>query len=545
MKTTENCELFKNQIYTTHIQGYSSEGHGVCRINERAVFVPGTIRGEGWRVKILKVTKSVAYGKAEELLLEAAARISPDCPVYPRCGGCALRHMSYDEECSFKRTRVNDALARIGGLSLEVEEIRGAREITEYRNKAIYALGNGENGVVNGYFRARSHDIIPVSRCLLVPESADAATQAVLDWMRENRVPAYNEQRCSGLVRHVFVRAAQDGSVLLCLVSAGEIPNSYALVEAVRSAVPGLTGVVLNINKTRGNTVLAGRFKKLWGNDFVFERLCGLEFRLSPASFFQINTEQAQVLYDLAREFAEPADKNVLDLYCGTGTIGLSMAREARRITGAEIVEEAVKDARENARRNGIENAEFILGDALDCARELAARGERPDVIIVDPPRKGLAPGVCEAIAEMSPERVVYVSCDPGTLARDLKIFTGLGYETRRTVAVDMFPRTAHVETVVLLSKLKSTTSIEVKIDLDEMDLTKSESKATYAEIKAYVLEQTGLKVSQLYIAQVKRKHGIIERENYNTGEGKAKVPQVPEDKEKAIEGALKYFKMI
>ena len=453
MKVIENSELLKNQIFAAEITGYTSEGNGVCRINGRAVFVPRALAGERWRIKILKVTKTAVYARGEELLDPSAERIEPDCPYFPGCGGCAMRHMSYAEELRMKLARVNDAFPRVGGLELRADEIVGAPEISGYRNKAIYAVGRGANGIERGYFKARSHEIIPISRCLLVPERADAIADAVVEWMERNEIPAYDEASGRGLVRHIFTRTSEDGGALLCVVAAGELALCRELIETVRARVPEVSGIVLNINKKRGNTVLTGEFKTLWDGGGIHEKLCGLDFRLSPRSFFQVNTAQAEVLYGIVRDFARPEGETLIDLYCGTGTIGLSMARDARRIIGAEVVPEAIEDARENATRNGIANAEFLCGDALDCARSLCERGERPGVIVVDPPRKGLAPGICEAVAGMEPKRVVYVSCDPATLARDLKIFEGLGYRAQRAVAVDMFPRTAHVECVVLMTK--------------------------------------------------------------------------------------------
>ena len=453
MNVIENSELLKNHIFTADIAGYTSEGNGVCRINGRAVFVPRALSGEKWRIKILKVTKTAVYARGEELIEPSAERIESDCPYFPGCGGCTLRHMSYAEELRMKLARVNDAFMRVGGLELRADEIVGAPEISGYRNKAIYAVGRGANGIERGYFKARSHDIIPISRCLLVPERADAIAGAVVEWMERNAVSAYDETSGRGLVRHIFTRTSEDGGALLCVVATGELPKRRELVENVRACVPEISGIVLNINKKRGNTVLAGEFKTLWGGGDVHEKLCGLDFRLSPRSFFQVNTAQAEVLYGIARDFARPEGETLLDLYCGTGTIGLSMAQDARRVIGAEVVPEAIGDAHENAARNGITNAEFLCGDALDCARSLQERGESPGVIVVDPPRKGLSPGVCEAVAGMEPQRVVYVSCDPATLARDLKIFEGLGYKAQKAVAVDMFPRTAHVECVVLMTK--------------------------------------------------------------------------------------------
>lgn len=446
-------ELKKNQIYTTDILSWSSEGAGVCRIGGRAVFVPGAIPGERWAVRILKVTKTAVYGKGEELLISSPDRIEPDCPHYRKCGGCALRHMSYEAEKRFKLGRVNEAYKRIAGIELEASEIIGAEDTESYRNKAIYAVGDGP---VRGFFRPRSHDIVPIERCLIQSEASDRAAKAVCDFMAENSIAAYNEHTGKGLVRHVFTRIGRTSGVLqVTVVAAGGFGGkTIALTEAIRSACPECVSIVLNVNRTKGNTVLAGDFYTLWGSDTISDTLCGLEFELSPRSFYQINPSQAEKLYYKALEYASPDGKGlILDLYCGAGTISLCLARGCDKVIGAEIVPEAVENARENALRNGTNNAEFICADAGEAAAELLRRGEKPDAVVVDPPRKGLSPEVIEAVCGMAPERVVYVSCDVATQARDLKIFEELGYTAVKATAVDMFPRTQHVETVALLIK--------------------------------------------------------------------------------------------
>ena len=325
------------------------------------------------------------------------------------------------------------------------------------------------------------------------------------------------------------------------------LPHEAELVERLRRACPKAVGIVLGENTRRDNVILGERYRTLWGADRLEDALCGRVFRLSVPSFYQVNHEQAERLYAKAIEYAQlTGEETVLDLYCGAGTITLALAPHAKRVLGAEIVPEAIDDARENAARSGVENAEFFCGDASDVAKKLAQENLRPDVITVDPPRKGLAEDVVESIARMQPERVVYVSCDSATMARDVKRFAALGYRAVRACAVDLFPRADHVETVCLLSKLQGKEHIEIEVKMDELDLTAAEKKATYEEIKAYVLEHTGLKVSHLYIAQVKQKCGIIERENYNKPKSEdAKQPQCPPEKEKAIVSALKYFGML
>ena len=537
--------LEKNRIYRAHIDGYSSEGLGIARIDGQVVFVHGAIRGETCDVLVMKVLKNAAFGKIAALVEPSPARRTPDCPYYGRCGGCNFRHMSYDEELWAKRARVQDALPRIGGAEVTVEEILGAEQPLHYRNKSIYPISPA--GEV-GFYRARSHQVVDVEHCLIQKPEADALAQAVRDYIARFRVEPYNEATGRGLLRHLYVRTSCRGESLACLlVNGSRLPHEQELVDMLRAAAPGVCGVVLGENTRRGNAILGDRYRTLWGRDYLTDTLCGLELRLSVPSFYQVNHDQAQRLYEKALEYAGLTGRELaVDLYCGAGTITQVLARRARHVIGGEIVPEAIRDAEDSARRNGVENVEFLCGDASRLAAELRQRGLRPDVICVDPPRKGLAPDVVEAAASMEPERIVYVSCDPATLARDAARFAPLGYRPVRACAVDLFPGTAHIETVCLLSKLQSKEHIEIEVKMDEMDLTSAESKATYEEIREYVLEHTGLKVSHLYIAQVKQKYGIIERENYNKPKSEdTRQPQCPPEKEKAITEALRHFGMI
>ena len=537
--------LEKNRIYRAHIDGYSSEGLGIARIDGQVVFVHGAVRGETCDVLVMKVLKNTAFGKIAALAEPSPARRQPDCPYYGRCGGCDFRHMSYEEELWAKRARVQDALTRIGGAEVTVEEILGAEQPLHYRNKSIYPISPA--GEV-GFYRARSHQVVHVEHCLIQKPEADALAQAVRDYIARFQVEPYNEATGRGLLRHLYVRTSCRGESLACLlVNGSRLPHEQELVDMLRAAAPGVCGVVLGENTRRGNAILGDRYRTIWGRDYLTDTLCGLELRLSVPSFYQVNHDQAQRLYEKALEYAGLTGRELaVDLYCGAGTITQVLARRARHVIGGEIVPEAIRDAEDSARRNGVENVEFLCGDASRLAAELRQRGLRPDVICVDPPRKGLAPDVVEAAASMRPGRIVYVSCDPATLARDVARFAPLGYCPVRACAVDLFPGTAHVETVCLLSKLQSKEHIEIEVKMDELDLTSAESKATYEEIKAYVLEHTGLKVSHLYIAQVKQKYGIIERENYNKPKSEnAKQPQCPPEKEKAITEALRHFGMI
>ena len=442
----------KNQIVTLNIDAYSSEGDGIARLDGMAVFVKGALRGEMCRVKLLKVGKTAAWGKVEQVVTPSVERQKSDCPHFPKCGGCALRHMTYGEELLMKRQRVEDALRRIGGLDITVDTIHGAENPRRYRNKAQFPV-SGKDGVSVGFYRARSHDVIDVAHCLLQQEQADAAGRAVKDWMVKCRIQPYDEIAHKGLVRHVYVRTNRKGESLVCLLCNGEkLPHEQALVERLCAALPGCVGIVLGVNTEKTNVILGQSYRTLWGQDHLYDTLCGLSFKLSVPSFFQVNPVQTEVLYGKAAEFAGLTGKEtVVDLYCGTGTISLVLARQAGKVIGAEIVPSAIEDAKENARRNGLTNAEFICADAREAAAELVRRGLKPDVISVDPPRKGMSMEVIEDIVAMQPEKVVYVSCDPATLARDCKRFAELGYETVKAEAVDMFPRTHHVETVALL----------------------------------------------------------------------------------------------
>lgn len=440
----------KNEIYPLRMEGYGSSGEGVARLDGQAVFVKGALEGELCSVQLLKVGKSAAWGKVNEILEPSPHRQAPDCPQYPKCGGCQLRHMTYAEETEMKRRRVQDALQRIGGWEGRVEVIHGAKEPDRYRNKIQFPVAEGPRV---GFFRARSHDVIDAADCLLQPLAATRLRTVFKGWMEAHHIPAYDETAHQGLVRHFYVRVNRQGQSLCAVIANGrKLPKTKELIETLRAAEPGLVGVVLSVNTEKTNVILGKEHLTLWGQDYLEDTLCGLTFRLSVPSFYQVNRDQAELLYNRALDFAGlTGEETVLDLYCGIGTITLCMARKAKKALGAEVVPSAVEDARENARRNGIENVEFFCADAGEAALQLAQRGIRPDVICVDPPRKGLAEDVVATIAQMAPSRVVYVSCDPATLGRDMKRFAALGYQLDTATAVDLFPRTVHVETAARL----------------------------------------------------------------------------------------------
>ena len=467
-----------------------------------------------------------------------------------KCGGCPMLGLDYAEQLKQKEAAVRKLVGKYG----PVAPIRGAENPCHYRNKVISTFAAGPGGkLVSGIYAAGTHKVLPVESCLLQDEVLDTVMQAVRAAASTCRYQPYNEDKGTGLLRHCLLRrGVVSGQVMVVLVTAQPVlPGAKnfvraLLAEAEKRHVP-VTTVVQNYNPRRTSVVLGEEEKVLYGKGFILDTLCGKTYALSPRSFYQINHDQTEVLYGLAVEAARLTGKEVvLDAYCGIGTIGLTAADHAKQVVGVELNRDAVRDAIGNARHNDVKNARFFAADATQWITEAAAAGQRADVIFMDPPREGSTPQFIESVARMAPKRVVYVSCNPETMARDLALLTAKGYRAEGFTPVDLFPQTAHCETVCLLSKLNAKQHIEVDIHMDELDLTDAEKKATYSEIKEYVLEHTGLKVSSLYIAQVKQKCGIIERENYNKPKSDdAKQPQCPPDKEKAIKEALKHFGMI
>ena len=534
--------LEKGSVYTAVIDGYSSEGLGIARVNGAVVFVPHAVRGEEIDLRITKVMKTSCAGEIVKIHNPSPERMEPECPYAGKCGGCAYRHLTYPEELWAKRQRVQDALTRIGGLDLTVEEILGAKNPEHYRNKSQYPVG--ADGSI-GFFQARTHKVVPIRRCLIQTEAADRTAQAVGEWMRRYKISAYDETTGKGLVRHVCVRVNRKGESLCCVVVNGnKVPREPELAAYVTAAVPHTVGVLLNSNTRRGNVILGDKYRTLFGRNYLMDTLCGLEFKLSMPSFYQVNRDQAEVLYGKALEFAGlTGNETVLDLYCGIGTITLCLAKAAKRVIGAEIVPPAIRDAKENALRNHVENAEFFCGDAADIAAKLESDGLRPDVVTVDPPRKGLAPEVIASVAAMGPEKVVYVSCDPATLGRDVKIFREFGYEAKRAAAVDMFPGTAHVETVVLLSRETNPLTVEVRMEVETGEV---KEHPTYKRIQEYVQEKYGFKVHTAYIAEVKRMVGLDMHKAPNAvKQKKHEYHPCPPEKVEAIKDALRHFGLI
>lgn len=448
--------LKKGQKHTVLCTGYTAEGAGVARIDGAVVFVPGLIAGEEAEIRIVNVGKSAAHGEALRVLTPSAHRVESDCPYFPACGGCDFRHMDYEEECSLKRQRVYDALTRIGGVFAGELPMHGAAETEGYRNKVQYPVARQEEKAVAGFYRARTHQVIGIETCRIQPDCADRLRAAVLGWMERFKIAAYDETSRSGYIRHIYLRKGfASGEVLCCIVAnCKKLPRSKELAAAICAALPEATSIVVSYNEKAGNTILGDEFETLYGSGTIEDTLCGLRFRLSPRSFYQVNHDQAEQLYEKALELAKiSSEDTVLDLYCGAGTITLCLARKAKKAFGVEIINAAIADAKENAARNGVENVEFFCADAGQAAQRFADAGQKLDVIVVDPPRKGLSADVVEAILRMAPRRVVYVSCDPATLARDVKLLCAGGYRFDRAEAFDLFPRCAHVETVALLSR--------------------------------------------------------------------------------------------
>ena len=447
--------LIKNQIYEAAICDYTAEGQGVAKIEGCAVFIPNAVCGERVRVRIEKAQKTWAAGKIVEIIEKSPHRVNRECPVAKLCGGCDFQHIDYEEESRLKAERVRVCLNRIGGEDLDRVPILAAPTCHGYRNKAQYPVSSRKGRAYAGFFKAGTHEVVENDRCLILPEEMDQVKDLVIEHMNRFRIPAYDEAAHAGLVRHIYVRrGVVSGQVLVCLaVNGRKLPHAAELIEKLKK-VAGFTTLVLSVNIKKGNTILGDEFITLYGPGTIDDTLCGLTFRLSPRSFYQVNHHQAQRLYRAAIEQAGiTKEDTVLDLYCGVGTITLAMAGAAGKVIGVEVIAQAVEDAKENARRNGIENAEFFCGDAGAAALELERQGTKVDVVVVDPPRKGLNADTIEALSRFAPRRIVYVSCDPATLARDVALLKQRGYTLKNAMAADLFPRCAHVESIVCLTR--------------------------------------------------------------------------------------------
>ena len=539
----------KNKEYEIEIESVTSEGMGVGHIDGFCVFVPSTVDGDRVRALIVKVKTGYAYAKCVEVLRKSKYRKEPVCAAFSKCGGCQLMHIDYGKQLEIKKEIIENALKRIGGIDVKVSQMLGAENELRYRNKMIFPIGCDKNAnKICGFYRERSHDIIPLDDCFLGDGINAKIIDTVMDFMEKYNISAYNEMSHTGIVRRLFIRKGfYTGEIMVVLsINAKVLPHCNELAESLSSLSPQIKSVILNFNTKRTNAVLGDKNTVIFGNETISDYLCSMKYEISPNSFYQINPQQTERLYNKAIELAEiDSNDNVMDLYCGIGTISLCAAKKAKHVVGVESVEQAVLNARKNAENNKIDNVTFYASQAEKIVPELVGQGYKPQVVILDPPRKGSDVVTLGAIVNASPDKIVYVSCNPATLARDLKFLADNGYRVKSVCGVDLFPQTVHVETCVLLSKLKSSKSVSIELDLDDLEITAAEAKATYGEIKEYILNKYGFKVSSLNIAQVKQESGIIERENFNKPSGKYRQPKCPEHKFNAIKETLEHFKMI
>ena len=554
-------EITKGQEFSLEIDDMGTDGEGIGHKEGYTLFVKDALVGDIVRVKVIKAKKKFGYGRLLEVIKPSPWRVEPACDCARQCGGCQIQHCSYEKQLAWKEKKVRDCLQRIGGFEeIPMEPIMGMDEPYHYRNKAQYPVGYDKEGnPVAGFYAGRTHSIIPNTDCAIQHPCNHMILETILAFMKQYDIPAYEEKKHTGLVRHILTRVGKyTGEVMVCLIINGnKLPHQDKLVEMLKKATDEETtykikSICLNINKDKTNRILGEKVVPIYGQTYIEDRIGDITYRISPLSFYQVNPEQTQKLYGTALEYADLKGNEVVwDLYCGIGTISLFLAQKAAKVCGVEIVPQAIEDARENADRNGFTNTEFFVGAAEDVVPEQYEQSGgslRADVVTLDPPRKGCDEKLLRTVVRMEPKRIVYVSCDPATLARDLKYLCGEGYELKRVRACDMFGHSSHVETVVLLSQLKQKPDdyINVTIELDDVDITSAETKATYDEIKKYVAEHNaGMKVSDLYISQVKRKCGIEVGKNYNLPKNEdSRQPQCPEDKESAIVEALKHFKM-
>lgn len=448
----------KNDVIDLEITEMSGQGSGIGKYEGMAIFVPLSAVGDKLKVRILKVKKNYAFGKVEEIVVPSEMRIEEDCRCFSKCGGCVFRHISYEEELRIKQKRVVDAIERIGGIKkYKLNPIVGSKNVDSYRNKSQLPIGKDSNGnVIMGYYGNHSHRIVGDGSCKLHPFVFDEIALLVKNWANQNKISVYDEATGEGCIRHLYMRYAEKtNEIMICLVINGDgVPCKEELVDTLVRYSDDIKSIVINTNREKTNVILGRNNKTIYGKGYITDELCNLKFNISPLSFYQVNRAQAERLYGIAAEFADLTESDfLLDLYCGTGTIGLSMANKVHKVLGVEIISQAIENARENAQINGIKNSEFICSDASAAAEDLCRKGISPNVVILDPPRKGCDISVISSVNKMNPEKIVYISCDPETLARDLAEFEKLGYKLVCVTPVDMFPRTGHVETVCLLSR--------------------------------------------------------------------------------------------
>ena len=549
----------KNDVLTVKIEDMGHDGEGIGKCEGYTLFVKDTVIGDLAEVKVIKAKKNYGYARLMRLIKPSEHRVEPICPVARPCGGCQLQMLDYAEQLRFKEKKIAENLQRIGGMTeIPMEPIVGMETPLRYRNKAQFPIGQDKNGKrITGFYAGRTHQIMENRNCYLGVEQNEEILNRVLTWMEENRVSAYNEETGKGLVRHVLIRFGfTTKEIMVCLVVNGKkLPVEEKLIGSL-TELKGMTSISLSVNRERTNVIMGKEIHCLWGQSYITDYIGNVKYQISPLSFYQVNPAQTEKLYGLALEYAGlTGNETVWDLYCGIGTISLFLAQKAKKVYGVEIVPEAIADAKNNAKINQIENAEFFVGKSEEIlpsyynqyAKDHPGEQAHADVIVVDPPRKGCEENLLHTMASMQPDRIVYVSCDSATLARDVKVLGELGYEVKKVRGVDQFPMTCHVETVVLLSKGEvDSKKIRVEFSLEDMDMSEFQDGATYTQIKDYVLEHSGLKVSNLYISQIKRKCGIGVGKNYNLPKSEdSRQPQCPPEKEKAIREAFKYFGII
>lgn len=544
----------KNDVFQVQIEDMSDTGEGIGKTDGFTWFVKDAVIGDVVEARVMKTKKSYGFARLMQVLEPSACRVTPRCPSARQCGGCQLQAMSYEEQLKFKENKVRNNLSRIGGLTeIPMEPIIGMEEPWRYRNKAQFPFGKDKNGrIITGFYAGRTHAIIEQEDCLLGVEENQPILDCIRGFMEEYHIAPYEEEPHKGLVRHVLIRKGfTTGELMVCLVLNGDVEKLKApevLVERLVKLFPShMASISCSINREKTNVIMGKEIVNLYGPGYITDYIGNVCYRISPLSFYQVNPVQTQKLYGTALEYAGlTGEETVWDLYCGIGTISLFLAQKAKKVYGVEIIPQAIDDARANAKLNHFENVEFFVGKAEEVLPEQYEKNQvYADTIVVDPPRKGCDSVCLDTIVKMAPEKVVYVSCDSATLARDVKYLGERGYEVKRVKTVDMFPWSGHVETVCLLVLRNPVTHINIDVDVEEMVQDKR-GLATYEQIKDYVLEHSGLKVSSLYIAQVKQKYGIIERENYNKPKSEdARQPQCPLEKERAITEALKHFGML
>lgn len=542
--------LNKNAIVEVEIVDLTHEGAGVAKVDGFVFFVDNALPGEVIKMRVLKLKKNIGFGKVEEYVTLSPNRNQDIDATYLRSGIADFGHMTYEEQLKFKRKQVVDNLYKTAGISdLEVAETLGMDTPYAYRNKAQVPVRRVKGQLETGFYRKNSHDLIPIEDFLIQDKEIDKLIVFVRDLLRRYDLKPYDEKEQTGLIRHLVVRRGHySGQMMLVFVTTRpKIFRIDQVIAKITEAFPSVVSIIQNINDKNTNAIFGKEFRTLYGQDTITDSMLGNDYEISAQSFYQVNTEMAEKLYQTAIDFSDlNSDSIVIDAYSGIGTIGLSFAKQVKEVYGVEVIETAVEDAKKNAERNGITNAHYVADSAENAMAKWSKDGIKPDVIIVDPPRKGLTESFIKASVAMQPEKITYVSCNPATMARDIKLYQELGYELKKVQPVDLFPQTHHVETVALLSKLDVDKHIDVEIELDELDLTSAESKATYAQIKEYVWNKFELKVPTLYIAQIKRKCGIELREHYSKSKKEKQIiPQCTPEKEEAIMDALRHFKMI